>query len=284
MVSHNETEIHNRGSKHSKKPNRKSGILGAVQEENEQALHFWGAEGAYWPRVARIWRLPEPRGRPLRRPELKLACSPSPAVCTPLSPAASLGFSAPKLHGSGVAVASSLWPGATGGGDGVGDVDGNEGEEWYSFAASCASVMDMSAPNIPWPDSWPTATAMPSLPSIEHEESSSWLVSACFLLLVSWFASLDWIEEEDGQEVTPALVFAFHLCLVTKHQQAAAVCTSIYPSHRGKDLKYGENDGNKKRVERFWGQKLHKNGGISWNHPSLPFWPTQPIGWTAKMN
>ena len=123
------------------------------------------SEGAYWPRVARIWRLPEPRGRPLRRPELKLACSLCPAVCMPLSPAASLGLSPPRLHASGVAVASPPWPASAGGGDGVGDADG-KGEDWYPFAASCASAMVMSALKRPWPDSWPPATATPSLPSI----------------------------------------------------------------------------------------------------------------------
>uniref|UniRef100_A0A0A9DBK9 Uncharacterized protein n=1 Tax=Arundo donax TaxID=35708 RepID=A0A0A9DBK9_ARUDO len=71
----------------------------------------------------------------------------------PLSPAASLGFSPPKLQASGVAVASPPWPAGAGGGDGVGDVNGEEGGDWYPFAASCGSVMDMSALNRPWPDS-----------------------------------------------------------------------------------------------------------------------------------
>uniref|UniRef100_A0A0A9DQW7 Uncharacterized protein n=1 Tax=Arundo donax TaxID=35708 RepID=A0A0A9DQW7_ARUDO len=62
-------------------------------------------------------------------------------------PAASLGFSPPKLQASGVAVVSPPQPAAAGGGDGVGDVDGEEGEDWYSFAASCGSVMVMSSPN-----------------------------------------------------------------------------------------------------------------------------------------
>lgn len=143
-------------SKHTKKMYNKLGIL----------------EGRYWPRVARIWRLPDPFGRPLRRPELKLACSLWPDICMPLSPAASLGiFSPPKLHMVGVAAASPPWPeAATGGGEGVGDVDGEEGEDWYSLAASCASVMVTSAAlNKPKPASWPPpapATAMPSPPSM----------------------------------------------------------------------------------------------------------------------
>jgi hypothetical protein len=136
-------------------------------------------QGAYAPRVARIWRLPEPRGRPLRRPELKpAACSPCPGICMPLPlspPPASLGFScsAPKLHACGVAAAyppppPPPWPGSARGGDGVRDVDGGEGEERYStFAAPCgsASAMETSL-NRPRPASWPPATAMPTLPSM----------------------------------------------------------------------------------------------------------------------
>ena len=145
--------------------------------------------------MARIWRLPEPRGRPRRRPELRLACSVCAAVCTPLFPAASLGLSPPRLQASGTGVVSPPSPAtAGGGGDGVGDVDGKEGENWYPFAAaSCASVMEMSALNRPWPDSWPPATAMPSLPPMLNLKGSSWLELACwvkFFGLGLGFASL----------------------------------------------------------------------------------------------
>jgi len=185
--------------------------------------------------VARIWRLPEPRGRPRRRPELRLACSVCAAVCTPLFPATSLGLSPPKLQASGVGVASPPWPAAAGGGDGVGDVDGEEGEKWYPFAASCASVMEMSALNRPWPDSWPPATAMPSLPSMLNLKGSSRLELACWVKIsFSWFGLLLWLAEEGGQEQTPILVWIW-LCvrLLPGTSKQQPVVRVLYQSHQG---------------------------------------------------
>jgi hypothetical protein len=103
----------------------------------------------------------------------------------------------------------------------VGDVDGEEGEEWYSFAASCASVMDMSAPNRPWPDSWPPATAMPSLPSIEHEKSCSWLVSACFFFLVCC------LTESRRKKTSSSFCFPFVSGYASKLQRFVLVSTQV---------------------------------------------------------
>jgi hypothetical protein len=204
------------------------------------------SEDAYWPRVARIWRLPEPRGRPLRRPELKLARSLCPAVCMPLptAAAASPGSPPPRLHASGVAVASPPWPASAGGGDGVGDVDG-EGEDRYPFAASCAaSAMVMSALKRPWPETWPPpATATPSLPSITNNVKGSSLVGTWSLLgkflvlglLLLCSIGLKW----RGRQTREGghLLSSFALCPVTtRHQQAAAGCASIIPKSSGKIL------------------------------------------------